>query len=215
MACDVLSDEFYHMMKVRVKDRLGANRFAHAESVAHTAILLAEEYDLDWRRARLAGILHDWDKNIDDESISRRARELGINTLPYVMETMPRLLHGLTAAEVIGQEYPEIPTDILSAIAHHTSARIGMSDLDMVVYIADVIEPLRPYPVTEKLRDLIGKISLEELFLRTLKQVFSNLVERNYRIHPATIEVWNHYIVRARERSQKQRKETRDRRVEL
>lgn len=206
MDCDVGSDEFYEAMRARVKERLSVKRFEHTESVAQTAVLLATVYGVDWRRARLAGMLHDWDKDIDDESIVEKAHMLDVKTIPYVMETMPRLLHGLTAAADLGREYPEIPEDVLSAIAHHTSACVGMTDLDMVVYIADVIEPLRPYPVTKKLRDLTGKISLEALFLRTVKQVFSNLIKSDYRIHPSTIEVWNYYIVRAREHKQKQKK---------
>ena len=196
-----LSDAFYENMRTQVKKRLSKKRFAHSESVSQMAIDLAKTYGSEWKKARLAGILHDWDKDIDDVSIVKRAVELKVETLPYVMETMPRLLHGLTAATALKKEYPEIPEDVLCAIAHHTSACVDMSDLDMIVYVADVIEPLRPYPAGEALRNEIGTISLEDLFLKTFKQVFSHLLEKNYRIHPASIEVWNYYIVRARKRT--------------
>ncbi|MGI6106257.1 MAG: bis(5'-nucleosyl)-tetraphosphatase (symmetrical) YqeK [Raoultibacter sp.] len=206
MDYDVLSDEFFEQMRNRVQQRLRKQRFEHVESVAQTAITIAKEYGLDWRRARLAAILHDWDKDISDEAIIKRAKELGVVTDAYVMDTMPRLLHGLTAAAALKREYPEIPQDVLDAVAYHTSACIGMTELDMVVYIADVIEPLRPFPATQKLRDKVGKISLEDLFLRTFKQVFSNLIESNYRVHPSTVDVWNYYLVRARERKRNRKK---------
>ena len=73
-------------------------RFEHARGVSKTAASLAETYGVDVRKARLAGLLHDWDKEYGDDEIRERARALGVDVDPYVLDTMPRLLHGPTAA---------------------------------------------------------------------------------------------------------------------
>ena len=52
----------------------------------------------------------------------------------------------------------------------------------------------------DQLRDLVGKVELEELFLATLAYVIGNLIERRKLIHSDTVTVWNHYVARAQER---------------
>ena len=64
---------------------------------------------------------------------------------PYVLDTMPRLLHGPTAAAELVRAYPDLSADVVQAIARHTAAAVGMSDLDMIIYIADAIEPSRDF----------------------------------------------------------------------
>ena len=72
-------------------------------------------------------------------------REAGVDVHPYVLDTMPRLLHGPTAAAELERAYPDLPADVVQAIARHTAAAVGMSDLDMIIYIADAIEPSRDF----------------------------------------------------------------------
>ena len=192
------SDRLVKAARKELKERLSPGRYAHAESVAKTAAMLARTYGVDVRKAELAGLIHDWDKNYNDTQIRQRAKELGVKVDPEVLEDMPNTLHGATAAVALKRAFPEIGDDVLQAIACHTSGAVGMSDLAMVVYIADVIEPLRPYQSMDALRDSVGKVSLEELFLATFQHVFLHLVENRSRIHPDTVKVWNYYVCRSR-----------------
>ena len=66
-----------------------------------------------------------------------------------------------------------------------------MTELDQVVYIADMIEPTRDYPGIEELRDAVGEASLAELFALGYQQGFMHLVRERRRIHPDTLDVWN------------------------
>lgn len=195
-AADPLSEEFYRACEAELAHRVGARRLEHIRGVADTAAELARVYGADVRRARLAGLLHDWDKAYDDAGIRARADELGISTDPFVYEAMPRLLHGPTAAAALAREYPEIPDDVICAIDRHTTGAVGMSDLDMIVYIADAIEPGRSYGRLDELRAKVGKAGLEELFLQTFKHIFLMLVDREKTIYPRTDEIWNHYLAR-------------------
>ena len=74
-----------------------------------------------------------------------------------------------------------------------------MTDLDMVVYTADAIEPLRPFDGMAAVRERIGQVSLEELFLATFQHVIAFLVEKKRRMHPDTVNVWNYYVERSRD----------------
>ena len=139
-------------------------------------------------------------KRYDDEGIRARAVELGVAEQLASYMDMPHLLHGPTAAAALAREFPELPSSLLQAIRLHTTGAVGMSPLDLIVYVADVIEPTRDCPGVDQLRDLVGKVELEELFLATLAYVIGNLIERRKLIHSDTVTVWNHYVARAQER---------------
>lgn len=197
---DVLGDAFYQARREQLKHRVKHKRFEHSLGVSETAARMARVYGQDERLARLAGLLHDWDKAYDDEGIRARAVELGVAEQLASYMDMPHLLHGPTAAAALAREFPELPSSLLQAIRLHTTGAVGMSPLDLIVYVADVIEPTRDCPGVDQLRDLVGKVELEELFLATLAYVIGNLIERRKLIHSDTVTVWNHYVARAQER---------------
>ncbi len=198
-ADSVLLPAFYAARKDELEKRLSKTRFEHSLQVAHVAEQLAIAYGEDERKARLAGLLHDWDKHYDDVGIRQRVLDLELEVDTFTFEQMPLLLHGFTAAKALSREYPELPQDILRAIELHTVSAVGMSNLDMIVYVADAIEPTRRYSSLANLREMVGKVSLEALFLETLQQILLNLISRKKRVYPKTLEVWNYYIARARE----------------
>ena len=195
---DFFADEYYQHIHAKLKSRLDEQRFTHSLGVAQTAGKLAEIYGVDIAKAHLAGLLHDWDKCLDNAHVQKKVKDLNLAVDPFVYQHMPWLLHGITAAATFAIEMPEVENDVLQAIARHTSAATDMTDLDMVLYVADVIEPSRPYKAMEPLRELVGEVSLENLFLQTFRHVFSHLVDRYYMIHPDTVAVWNCCIQRTR-----------------
>ncbi|MCL2826401.1 MAG: bis(5'-nucleosyl)-tetraphosphatase (symmetrical) YqeK [Eggerthellaceae bacterium] len=199
MAEKAQREELMARAKEKLKGRLSQKRYEHSLNVAQTAVMLAATYGVDEEKAEFAGLIHDWDKGYDDEGIRKRAKELGVKADQELLESMPHMLHGLTAAAVLKDEFPEADDEVLRAVALHTSGDVDMSDLDMVIYVADVIEPGRPYPSMQALRDMVGKVSLEELFLATYQHVFVHLIEQYSRVHPDTVKVWNRYILRSRE----------------
>lgn len=193
---DCLSQEFFDLMTIRVKDRVRPKRFNHILGVADMAGRLAESYGVDVDKARLAGILHDWDKGYDDPGIQARANQLGMDVDPFVLREMPRVLHGNTAAVALSREFPQMPGDVIQAIDRHTSAAVDMSDLDMVVYVADALEEGRQFGRVDELRQLIGEVSLEELFFEVMAYWNELLLQRKITVHPDTVNVWNEYVIR-------------------
>jgi HD superfamily phosphohydrolase YqeK len=102
----------------------------------------------------------------------------------------------------VSREFPQLPQGIIQAIARHTSAAPDMTDLDMVIYIADMLEPLRSQGNLTPLREMVGRIELEELFLRCYEATMRHLINRHRFVHPDSLVVWNAYV--ARERSRKE-----------
>ena len=198
---DPLSRAFYKARKHELVERVSPKRFKHIMGVADTCEQLAKLYGVDPKKAKLAGLLHDWDKGMNDEEARARVYELGMEDEldPYVVETMPRVLHGVTAARALGRQFPSIPADVLQAVDRHTTAALDMSPLDMVVYIADAIEPNRKYGRIDELRSAVGKVSLEELYYKTYEYWVFLLFERRQTLHPDTIRIWNEYASRVQE----------------
>jgi predicted HD superfamily hydrolase involved in NAD metabolism len=178
---------------------LNEYRLLHSIGVAETAASMAEQYGIDVERARIAGLLHDWDKNLTDEQLFERAREFKIEAVAQ-LEDMAALLHAQTGAIAVKWEFPEIDDEVIQAIARHTSAAPDMTDLDMIIYIADMIEPLRSQGNLTPIRTIVGKVPLEALFLKSFEITMIHLIQRHRFIHPASLEVWNACIARERNR---------------
>ncbi|MDO4501640.1 MAG: bis(5'-nucleosyl)-tetraphosphatase (symmetrical) YqeK [Coriobacteriia bacterium] len=202
---EALTDEFYQARRAEMAQRVPERRFAHIQGVSDTAVELARVYGVDERKARLAGILHDWDKPYDDDGIRARAAEVGLEVDPLVLQCMPQTLHGLTAAYWLGQNFPQIPHDVLQAVYRHTTCALDMSDLDMIIYIADCLEPGRRFGRVDDYRAMVGKECLEELFFRVHGYWTTLIIEKGKTMHPCTIDVWNHYALRHRERREAER----------
>ncbi|MEG2005950.1 MAG: bis(5'-nucleosyl)-tetraphosphatase (symmetrical) YqeK [Raoultibacter sp.] len=187
-------DENYHRMQQELRARVGGSRYKHSVGVADTAAHLADVYGYDVRQARMAGLVHDWNKAYTRQEECQLVLEFGLDINPLVVDQMPWLLHGPTAAAVLARDYPELGDAVFRAAARHTSASPHMMPLDMIVYIADLIEPNRTFQDVDDVRRAVGQVSLEELFFMSLKQTVLFLIEHNRYLHPDTIEAWNHYV---------------------
>lgn len=203
-----LTKRFYDLRKAELETRVTPKRFKHSLGVSKACVQLAKAYGLDEGKARIAGLLHDWDKGLDDEQARARVVELGMEDEvdPFVVEHMPAVLHGNTAARALAQEFPEIPGDVLQAIDRHTTADEHMEPLDMALYIADAIEPGRQFGRIDELRAAVGSCSLEELYFKTYEYWVFLLFERGKPLHPDTIRIWNSYMVNHPRKKEKRKK---------
>ncbi len=169
-------------------------RFTHSLGVAHTAHDLASLYGADPYDAFVAGLLHDWDKAVPAADLVSRAKDWGID-LGVDFALVEPLLHGMVAAKELPGLYPWLSQEILHAIAVHTTAAAKMSSLDMVLFVADGIEPNRKAsPGIQKTRDLVGKVSLEDLFWDSFSAGVVYVIETNRYLWPGTIDIYNSWV---------------------
>lgn len=187
------SEAFFNARRDELEQRVGPRRFAHSLGVSKTAEELARTYGVDEDEARIAGLLHDWDKGYDDPGILARAAELGME-IDAELQAMPRVLHGMTAAVALERDFPCLSPAVLQAIDRHTLGAPDMSDLDMVVYIADALEPGRKGKRAAKLREAIGNVTLQELFIEVYAYWVELIMERRHPMYSKTVDIWNAYM---------------------
>lgn len=167
------------------------HRLDHTLSVAKTAEHLAVLYGVDPFLARVSGLLHDWDKVVPKDELLDRARHFGID-MGVPLENVEPLLHGMVAARELPDRYPHLPQEVWHAIACHTSAAEDMSPLDMVLFVADGIEPLRRASEgIEHTRSLVGNVSLEDLFWNAFVGGIQYVLQTGRYLYPRTIDVYN------------------------
>ena len=175
-------------------------RFAHSISVGHCAETLAQVYGADMFSARVAGILHDWEKLLPDAETIELAERFRIQTeAPY--QKIVGLLHGPLAAKTLPAIYPWLPEQILSAIQKHTTGDRQMSKLDKILYVADLIEPLRPdfeAVVTAREVYLQGG-SLDELYESAFCGVMRYVISSRSYLYPNSIALYNEMIEKTSE----------------
>ena len=176
-----------------LENNLKIRRFQHSLGVRDTAATLAQIYGEDVEKAKIAGIVHDCAKNMQDEELIKICLEHGMD-ISDVYKESPQLLHGAVGA-IIANELMEIyDKDILNAISYHTTGREEMSLLEKIIYISDYIEPMRNFPGVEAIRDMAFKdldIALLKAFDNTIKFVINN----EELLHPHTI-LGRNYIIR-------------------
>ena len=183
--------------------RVNPARYVHSLSVAKTARKIARAYGYDPHVARMAGLLHDWDKALSPARLADRVKHYNIAVDPEVVESTPWVLHGMTAAAVLAEEAPQFGEELYTAIARHTVGAPDMSPLDMIVFVADKIEPTHEVSVYKHLYKQIGDITLEELFFGILKESMAYLVRSEKPITKDSVVVWNWYSQKRKKKENK------------
>lgn len=184
-----LSDQ-KELLRLSLKN---SNRFAHSLGVEKTAVDLARRFGIDEEKARIAGLLHDCAREFPNDQLISEAQKRGIE-IDEVEFATPLLLHAPIGARLIREKYEVDDEEISQAIARHTVAARDMSDLDKIIYFADMIEPNRNYPEVDHLRELSRTVSLDEMFLTGLSESILFIVAKNALIHPATVESRNQML---------------------
>ena len=131
---------------------LNPNRVAHVLGCRDTAVELAKHWGADVTDAARAGILHDITKAIDGPLQLTLCEAYG-KILNDFSRKYPKTLHALTGSLVAERIFGENEA-VVSAIRHHTTGKANMNLLEMIIYVADYMEPNRDFPGVERLREL-------------------------------------------------------------
>jgi predicted HD superfamily hydrolase involved in NAD metabolism len=168
-----------------VRDALGQrHRYAHVLRVARMAERLALAHGVDPLRARVAGLVHDLARLHSDERLLAECTARGM-AIDAFERTTPVVLHARLGAELARERLGIDDPGILSAIRKHTVADAVMSPLDAVVYLADGLEPARPFPERAGLADLALR-DLDAAMRGTLASSIAYLRGRRLPISPHT-----------------------------
>ncbi|WP_353096614.1 bis(5'-nucleosyl)-tetraphosphatase (symmetrical) YqeK [Tissierella praeacuta] len=177
---------------------IGERRYNHSVRVMEVAIELAKIYDADIEKVKIAAILHDSAKLMDETYLLKMASDFDI-ILDACMKYNYELIHGPLGAKIAKEKYGIEDTQILDAICYHTTGKENMSILDKIIYIADYIEPYRNFQGIEEVRKLAFE-DLDKALILAMEKTITFLIEKNKLIHPDTIKARNYLIVHLNKR---------------
>ena len=121
---------------------LTPDRFKHTLGVERAALKLAAKNGVDPQKARLAALLHDCAKCMDERDMGNLLRRHGMEP-KFVADRTRTLMHAAAGMILAKEKYGIHDPEILGAIRWHTTGRAGMTKLEKLIYLADVVEPNR------------------------------------------------------------------------
>jgi len=151
-----------------LRAHFSAHRYEHTQGTLELAFELGDRFGEDPQKVTLAALLHDYCK------IEGSGEE-------------NNLLHGGMAADIMEREFGITDADILNAVRYHTTGRRGMSRLEMILFLADTLEPGRTYADVDRLRE----IALRDLYAgtyETLRSLEIYLDREGFLMTPDSIE---------------------------
>ena len=164
---------------------LNPNRVAHVLGCRDTAVALAKRWGADETDAARAGILHDITKAIDGPLQLTLCEAYG-KILDDFSRKYPKTLHALTGSLVAERIFGENKA-VVDAIAYHTTGKADMNLLEMIIYVADYMEPNRDFPGVETLRQLAFS-DIQAALRLGLEMTLEHLKEQGSEVSPASRE---------------------------
>lgn len=187
----VYTDEIEQILK----RELSKERYLHTLGVRDCAVELAKRYNLDVKKAELAGLLHDCAKcKTNDELkeiINKFLDDVDKNELKNY-----KTLHAPVGAYYAKEKFNIEDNEILSAIRWHTLGRVNMTTFEKIIFLADKIEKNTRdlnyrNEIIKILNDNEGEKGLNLALLRCFIETVKSLAERRLYICKTTIDVYN------------------------
>lgn len=171
-----------------VQQRMPNKRYVHTLGVEETAKKLAAHYGENVAHAETAAILHDVAKYADVAWMEQIVRDYGLDA--RLIGWGSELLHGPVGAWVAEHELDVTHEDVLNAMRYHTTGRANMSNLEKIIYVADMLEPNRQFPGVDDLRQMMYD-GLNEVFEACVKHTLIHLISSGIAVFPQSIECYN------------------------
>ena len=178
--------------KKTLRKYLDRDRFEHSEGVMYTAAALAMRYGENLEKAQIAGILHDCAKCMPDSKKLKICEKNHIE-ITEAEKMSPFLLHAKVGAYIAKAKYDIEDTEILDAIACHTTGKPAMTLLEKIIYISDYIEPMRNKASNlEEVRKM-AFVDLDEALFKILSDTLVYLEKSSKKMDPMTMQTYEYY----------------------
>ncbi|MEG0642119.1 MAG: bis(5'-nucleosyl)-tetraphosphatase (symmetrical) YqeK, partial [Clostridium sp.] len=179
----------YNKIRDFARASLNEKKFNHCIRVEDMAIKLAETYGVNVEKIKIAAISHDCAKFFTHDKMISYMK--GHNQyIDEIQMNVPYLLHGPVAALRIKENFDITDEDILNAIRYHTTGRNGMTVLEKIIYIADLVEEGRDFKGVEEIRKEAFK-NLDRALVMGCNTTMSYVMLKGQIIHPSTVELRN------------------------
>ena len=167
-----------------VKSKLTEKRLIHTANVVVCALKQAKKLNLPEEKVKISATLHDCAKYLNPNDY------LGFK----IPNDMPSpVVHAYLGAYVAEKELGICDEEIINAIKYHTSGRAMMTDLEKLIFVADMIEQGRHYQGVEELRKFYDQ-NFELCFRKCLEEEMVHLINKKTKIFIETINAFDYYI---------------------
>lgn len=174
----------------KVKPHLKKKRFEHTLRVMDTAEKLAIKNGESIQKAKLAAIFHDYAKY---RSLDEMKRWIIHSDLPKdLLDYHHELWHGPVGALLIEREQGITDKEILGAISNHTTGKAHMNKLEMIIYLADYIEPGRDFPGLREVREAADNNLLRACWMVS-RNTINYLLNQGASLYPDSIHAYNDF----------------------
>jgi putative nucleotidyltransferase with HDIG domain len=160
-------------IKLKLQNSVSTKTYEHCLRTMDEAVRLAIRYNVDKEKAKIAGLLHDCGKLLN--------------------ENAHNILHSKFGAEHAKSNYSVEDIDILNSIRYHTTGREAMTMLEKIVYIADKIEPNRNYSGVEEIRSLAYD-DIDKAIIKSLMSTIEYVKQRNLQLDIESVKSLNYLI---------------------
>lgn len=178
-----------------LKGNLDEERLLHSLGCAQCAVELAQRYNIDEKRAYVAGLLHDCAKCLDKEKLVEIAQT--IEGIKEDERSNIKVIHAPVSAYLAETEFGITDEEILSSIRWHTLGKRDMSMFEKIIFLADKIEPnTRDLDFRNRILLFLGEENgLNKALLICYKETIKSLIQRNLKICQDTIDIYNDMLV--------------------
>lgn len=177
--------------KKYLKEHLSQKRYSHSVNVAEECRKLARQYGEDHEKAYFAGLLHDICKELPDAEQRSLVLESGFTACREELETRS-LWHAIAGAYFIKSNFGIEDIDIINSVRFHTVGRAGMTRLEEIVYLGDLISADRDYKDVDKMRRLAYS-DLNAAMLEAFAFSVKSVVKKGGLLPICTAEGYNFY----------------------
>lgn len=172
-----------------LKGTLTQKRYEHCVNVSKKSVYLAKKYGADIKKAEIAGLLHDITKETEKEEQLKIINAANMELSPIEMKNT-KLWHAVSGAAYLKSILNINDQDMLNAVMYHTTGRAGMSKLEKVVFLADLISDERDFDGIENIRNIAEK-SLDGAVCMAAISSIVNLLDKKYLIASNTLNAYN------------------------
>jgi predicted HD superfamily hydrolase involved in NAD metabolism len=176
-----------------ISERLTPPRLQHSLRVLEKALELAERSGVKRNKVYVAALLHDIAKDLPPSQLLAIARRHDLLTCE-AEEVQPDLLHGPVGALYCKKELGIRDEEVLQTIHYHTTGHPSMTELDKIIYLADLIEPGRTYEGVDELRKICRE-NRDQGLLYAFDCTIQYVLRRKMLLHPLTVKARNQLIL--------------------
>lgn len=170
---------------IKAKDFLTEKRWMHSVRVAMICAENCSRANLTEEQAITMGALHDVAKYLPLDSPYLEGFSLN--------DGVPNpVIHQYTGAYVAKNTFGVTDKTLLSAIRCHTSAKAEMTAADVLLYLADLLEPNRDFSGVDELRKIFSR-DMQKCITVALERQIDYLCYKGVKIYEETLNAYEYF----------------------